>query len=419
VTTPVPEEMAPLSADTLAGAPSAWTSQVRKLWQSETGLGPILIGLAALIVYFYVRSSVFLSAGNITNLFVQATIYILLGMAEIWLLLMGDIDLSIGFTAGISGCVAVILTNTVYHWPFWIALPLAIVVGTAISALWGVICVYLRLPSFIVTLAGQIGLLGVLLFLIDSQGGTGGSLPVQESVLYDLVNANLSPLWTWIVLIAAVAVLSYIIVRGEQRRRSAGLEGKPLWVTLAKVLVLVGAGVWLVLVFNENRSPFTTLNGMPYAIPIDLGVLAIGTFILTKTRAGRYVYAIGGNVEAARRAGISVNRYRVLAFMLSGTIAGIAGLLYVSRLNGISNGIEGGQYVLYAVAAAVIGGTSLFGGRGKMIHAVIGGLIIATIDNGMALINVSAAGLYMVTALVLLAAVIVDSLARRSAASNS
>ncbi len=158
---------------------------------------------------------------------------------------------------------------------------------------------------------------------------------------------------------------------------------------------------------------------MPFAIPIDLGVLAIGTFILTKTRAGRYIYAIGGNVEAARRAGIAVNRFRVLAFAFSGTTAGVAGLLYVSRLGGISNGIEGGQYVLYAVAAAVIGGTSLFGGRGKMIHAVIGGLIIATIDNGMALINVSAAGLYMVTALVLLAAVVVDSIARRSAVDHT
>jgi D-xylose transport system permease protein len=331
---------------------------------------------------------------------------------------MGDIDLSIGFTAGISGCAAVILTNTVHRWPFWIALPLAILVGTAISAVWGLICVYLRLPSFIVTLAGQIGLLGVLLFLINSQGNTGGSLPVQEKVLYALVNDSATPLWTWIVILAAVAVLGYITVRGEQRRRSAGLEGKPLWLTAGKVILLVGSGIWLILVFNTNRSAFTTLDGMPYAIPIDLGVLAVGTFILTKTRAGRYIYAIGGNVEAARRAGISVNRFRVLAFMVSGTTAGIAGLLYVSRLGGIATGIEGGQYVLYAVAAAVIGGTSLFGGRGKMVHAVIGGLIIATIDNGMALINVSAAGLYMVTALVLLAAVIVDSLARRSATTS-
>ena len=142
---------------------------------------------------------------------------------------------------------------------------------------------------------------------------------MQEKVLYDLVNANLTPFATWIVILASVLVLSLLIVRGEQRRRSAGLGGKPVWVTLLKVVVLAGAGVWLILVFNTNRSSFTTLKGMPFAIPIDLGVLAIGTFILTKTRAGRYIYAIGGNVEAARRAGIAVNRFRVLAFAISGT----------------------------------------------------------------------------------------------------
>jgi D-xylose transport system permease protein len=410
------EAMAPLSHDALAAGRSTLATQFRRIWQSETGLGPILIGFAALVVYFYIRSPVFLSAGNVTNLFVQATIFILLGMAEIWLLLMGDIDLSIGYTAGISGGLAVILTNTVHHWPFEIALPLAILAGTLVSTLWGVICVYLRLPSFIVTLAGQIGLFGLLLYLIDSQGSTGGALPVQEEVLYGLVNNNLTPVWTWVVIMASVAVLSYLTVRGEQRRRSAGLDGKPVWLTVVKIVVLVGLGIWLVTVFNTNRSSFTDLRGMPWAVPIDLGVLAVSTFVLTKMKAGRYIYAIGGNVEATRRAGIAVNRYRILAFMLSGTIAGVAGLLYVSWLNGITNGIQGGQYVLYAVAAAVIGGTSLFGGRGRMIHAVIGGLIIATIANGMALINVSAAGLYMVTALVLLAAVVVDSLARRSAA---
>jgi D-xylose transport system permease protein len=412
---PTPEEQAPLEIPQMTPGRLAIQVQIKRLWQSETGLGPILVGLAALIVYFYVRSSVFLSAGNITNLFIQATIFILLGMAEIWLLLMGDIDLSIGYSAGIGGAIGVILTSTTHHWPYWVALPLGVLACVAISTFWGLLCVYLRLPSFIVTLAGQIGLLGVLLYLIDSQGNTGGALPVQERVLYDLVNADLTPFATWIVILAAAGVLSLIILRGDQHRRSAGLEAKPMWLTLTKIVFLVGAGIWLILVFNTNRSTFIVLKGMPVAIPIDFGVLALGTFILTKTRAGRYIYAIGGNVEAARRAGINVNGYRILAFTMSGAITGIAGLLYVSHLGGISTGIEGGQYVLYAVAAAVIGGTSLFGGRGKMIHAVIGGLVIATIANGMALINVSAAGLYMVTALVLLAAVIVDSVARRGA----
>ncbi len=393
--------------------------QIRRLWQGDTGLGPILIGLLVLIIYFEARTSVFLSAGNITNLFIQATIFILLGMAEIWLLLMGDIDLSIGYSAGIGGAVAVILTSTQHDWSWFIALPLGVLACVLISVVWGTIVIRLRLPSFIVTLAGQIGLLGVLLYLINSQGNTGGSLPVQEKVLYDLVNGDLSPVATWVVIVASVVLLGWIILRSDQRRRSAGLEAKPMWLSFAKVIALAAAGVLLAIIFNTNRSSFTFLNGMPFAIPIDLGVLAAGTFILTKTRAGRYIYAIGGNVEAARRAGINVNRYRLLAFVFSGFTTGIAGLLYVSRLNGISTGIEGGTYVLYAVAAGVIGGTSLFGGRGKMIHAVVGGLVIATIYNGMALINVSAAGLYMVTALVLLAAVVVDAIARRSNSSST
>jgi ABC-type xylose transport system permease subunit len=418
VSTPL-DEVTPLETSLPETGGAGVMRQVRRIWQTETGLGPILIGLLALVIYFAVRSSVFLSAGNITNLFIEGTIFILLGMAEIWLLLMGDIDLSIGYSAGIGGAIAVIFTDQAHLWPWWVALPLALVACTLISAGFGAICVYLRLPSFIVTLAGQIMLAGFLLYIIDSQGNTGGSLPVQESVLHNLVYGDFTPLATWITIMAAVGVLSWMVLRGEQRRRSAGLDGKPLWLAFLKVAVLLVAGVALSLVFNTSRSTFTVLNGMPFAIPIDIGVLAIGTFILTKSRPGRYIYAIGGNAEAARRAGINVNRYRILAFMFSGATTGVAGLLYVSNLNGISTGIEGGQYVLYAVAAAVIGGTSLFGGRGKMIHAVIGGVVIATIDNGMALINVSASGLEIVTGLVLLAAVVVDSLARRSSANSA
>jgi D-xylose transport system permease protein len=405
-------------ADKVAETNKEFLKQIKRLYQGDSGLLPILIGLAGLVIYFQIRSSVFLSAGNITNLFVQATIFILLGMAEIWLLLMGDIDLSAGYMAGVSGAVAVILTNTVHHWPWFVVLPLAVFITSMIGAIWGTIVIRLKLPSFIVTLAGLLILEGVLLYLIDSQGNSGGSLPVQEKVLYNLVNGNLTPLATWLFVGAAVVVLGLMMLGADRNRRVNGLETRPGWVTIAKIIALALAGVALVLIFNTNRSTFTNLTGMPFAIPIDMAVLAVGTFILTKSRAGRYIYAIGGNVEAARRAGINVNRYRLLAFMLSGATSGVAGLLYVSRLNGISSGIEGGTYVLYAVAAAVIGGTSLFGGRGKMIHAVIGGIVIATIANGLALINVSPSGLYVVTGLVLLAAVTVDSVARSGSASR-
>ena len=388
------------------------------VFQNDSGLAPIIIGIAALVIYFQIRNSVFLTAGNITNLFIQATIFILLGMAEIWLLLLGDIDLSTGFVAAIAAVSGVILTGTKYHWPWFLALPLSVLITGAIGGLHGTLVVKLRLPAFIVTLAGLLGWEGVMLWLIDSQGNTGGALPVQEKVLYDLVNGNLSLVGTWVFIGAMIAVMSFLMLRSEQRRRRADLDSKPGWVTLSKIVALLVGGAVLGIVFSTNRSNFTELRGMPFAIPIDIAVLAIGTFILNKTKTGRYIYAIGGNAEAARRAGIAVNRYRILAFVFAGLTAGVAGLLYASRLGGISTGIEGGTYVLYAVAAAVIGGTSLFGGRGKMYHAVLGGIIIATIDNGMALLNVSASGLYIVTALVLLAAVTVDSVARRSSGTS-
>jgi D-xylose transport system permease protein len=374
---------------------------------------PIVIGLVLLVGYFEIRSSVFLSAGNITNLFIQATVFILLGMAEIWLLLLGEIDLSLGFSSALGGATAVILTDLQFHWPWYAALLTAIVVTTFISALQGMLVIALKLPSFIVTLAGLLCWEGVLIFLVDRQG-TGGTIPVREKVLYDLVYGDLSPLFTWIFVVAIVVIASALMIRTDRTRRSGGLETRPFFVLIIKIVAMAAAAVVLALVFNTNRGEFTAVvRGMPFAIPVDFAVVAIGSFILIKTKPGRYIYAIGGNTEAARRAGVNVSRYRLFAFAMTGVTAGIAGLLYVSWLGGISDGVPGGTLVLYAVAAAVIGGTSLFGGRGKMVHAVIGGIVIATIYNGMALIGMSAATQYIATALVLLAAVTIDSLARR------
>lgn len=381
------------------------------MWKGDSGLVPILIGLAALVVYFQVRSSVFLSAQNLTNLSIQATVFVLLGMAEIWLLLLGEIDLSVGVVAGLSGLIGTILVDQQYHWSWFIALPLAVLTATTIGALNGLLVIKLRLPSFIVTLSGFLAWQGVLIYLVDKQG-TGGSVSVQEKVLYDLVGGNLTPLATWLFIFIAIAILAFIMLRSNIRRMKHGLVSQPMVIVIVKIVALVVVGLALVWVFNTNRSSFVTLEGMPFAIPIDLFMLSAGTFILSKTRTGRYIYAIGGNAEAARRSGIAVNRYRFLAFFFTGFTAGVAGLLYASRLGGISDSVDS-TLTLYAVAAAVIGGTSLFGGRGKMIHAVIGGVVIATIYNGMALIGMSAATQYIATAFVLLAAVTIDSLARR------
>lgn len=213
--------------------------------------------------------------------------------------------------------------------------------------------------------------------------------------------------------VAVVAFGVFSLVR-DHRRRAAGLVSPPTLLTVLRILLAAIAGIALVAICNTNRGRLTALRGVPWVVPIVLGVLAIWTVLLGRTRFGRYIYAIGGNAEAARRAGINLGRIRLAAFALAGLTSGIAGIIYASRLGSISNNVNGGQLVLYAVAAAVIGGTSLFGGRGKMLHAVVGGLVIATIYNGMGLIGLSADAQYMVTALVLLAAVTIDALARRN-----
>lgn len=406
------EEMSTVSTSyQAAGIADQLKAQFRRIRGGDSGLIPIVAGLLILIVYFQARNSAFLSAVNLTNLSIQATVYVLLGMAEIWLLLLGEIDLSIGYLAALGGVVGTILVDYQYHWSWFIALPAAVLLTTAIGALYGLAVIRLRLPSFIVTLSGWLILQGVVIYLIDHQG-TGGSISIQESVLYDLVGGDLTPLATWLFIVFCVAALAYLMIRTGQKRRAAGLEAASMFVIVVKIVLLAAVGLGLVWVFNTNRSTFIQLNGMPFAIPIDLVVLAVSTFILTKTRTGRYIYAIGGNKEAARRAGVIVNRYRFLAFCADGFVAGIAGLVYSSRLGGLSTSIDP-TLTLYCIAAAVIGGTSLFGGRGKMVHALIGGLIIAVIYNGMALLSMSPPTVYMVTGIVLFAAVTIDSVARR------
>lgn len=203
----------------------------------------------------------------------------------------------------------------------------------------------------------------------------------------------------------------------DHRRRKSGLVAPPVSVTLLKIGGMAVAGIIITLICNANRGVLVPIRGMPWVVLIVLAVLVAWTILLGRTRFGRYVYAIGGNSEAARRAGIPLARVRTWCFTLASFTAGIAGIIYASRLRSVSTNLDGGTLVLYAVAAAVIGGTSLFGGRGRMVHAVVGGVVIAAIDNGMSLQGFSAASKYIVTAIVLLVAVSIDALARRGAAS--
>ena len=390
-----------------------WAKRIR---YGESGVLPVVGGLILLVIIFQVQDSVFLSAGNLTNLLVQGSVFVLLGMAEVWVLILGEIDLSAGYNAGVGAVITAILASPQHNFPWWLAIIIGMVATGAIGALWGVLVIHLHLPSFVVTLAGLLGLEGLLLYLVNAYG-SGGTIRITSSVLNDITNGNMTPLAGWIIGVASVALFGVATMLRDGRRRHSGLVAPPLAITVLKIAGVAAAMVALVLVCNTDRGVLVPLKGVPYVVLVIAGFLVIYSFVLGRTRFGRYQYAIGGNAEAARRGGVSLGWNRLWAFTLSGFTAGAAGIVYASRLGSISNNIDGGQLVLYAVAAAVIGGTSLFGGRGKMVHALLGGLVIATIYNGMGLLGLAASYQYMVTALVLLAAVTIDALARRGRAS--
>jgi D-xylose transport system permease protein len=399
-------------ANSLGEYVHAW---VRRIRSGESGALPILAGLALIIIIFQAENSRFLSALNIVNLLVQATFFVLLGLGETFALILSEIDLSVGFVAGVGATITVALISPAYGWPWWAAVIVGLLACAAIGALQGLLITRLHLPSFVVTLASLLGLGGVLIFLFDSfKGAVGGVIGVPTSgPIYNLVNGNMSVAASWVTLVVVIGLYAAYSIGKNLRRRARDLSTPPLSITILTVAVAGIAGAALVIVCNLNRGNLTPLRGVPWVIPGVLIVVVAWTLLLGKTRTGRYIYAIGASPEAARRAGIRVQTIRTVAFTLSAFTGGLGGLVYASRLGSISVGFDGSTYVLYAVAAAVIGGASLFGGYGKAVHALLGGVLIAAVVNGLALIGVSTAIQEIATALVLLAAVTVDSLVRR------
>jgi D-xylose transport system permease protein len=398
-------------ADSLGDYLRAWWKRIRG---GESGALPIIIGLIVICIFFDVQSSAFLTATNIVNLLVQATFIILLGLAELYALLLSEIDLSVGFVGAVGAAIALALMGAPQNWPWWAALIVGMAACAVIGALQGVLITRLRIPSFVVTLAGLLGWQGVLIYVFDvDKGAVGGVISISNNVIDDLVSGNMTPAAGWILLIVAVALYATVTLLSSARRRSQGLTVPPRSITLLSVGAVAAAGVLLVWVCNLNRGTVTQLRGVPWVIPVVVLILIGSSFLLARTRLGRYIYAIGASPEAARRAGINVTRIRTIAFALCSFTAGLAAVVYASRLGSLSVGFDGGTYVLYAVAAAVIGGASLFGGYGKPIHPLLGGLVIATLTNGLALLNITTAGTDIATAAVLIVAVAVDATLRR------
>jgi D-xylose transport system permease protein len=402
----------------------AYTARIRS---GESGVLPVILAMFAIMLVFTVISPnhVFLSAGNLVNLFQQAAVFMVLAMAEGFALILGEIDLSVGFVGACGAAIAVQLIQPITTNWHWVPAVLAgLLFCTVFGLIQGTLITRLRLPSFIVTLAGFLIANGIFLKILLLGPFSGYPNLAGQSdnlhVIYNLMWGTIDPTTSWIGAGVVVIGLGLVIWLSDSRRRRSGLVAPPASLSLIKIGLIAVVAIVVVGISNTNRANLGTLEGVPWMIPIVLAVLGVWTVVLSRTKFGRYMYAIGGNPEAARRAGINVALIRTVGFGLCSFTAGVAILLYASLLGGMSNNLQGGQYVLYAVAAAVIGGTSLFGGRGKPLHGVLGGLVIAAIYNGLYLQGISSVEWqYIITGLVLLAAVVIDAVSRRGASSGS
>jgi D-xylose transport system permease protein len=377
----------------------------------DIGSLPAVLGLVALCIVFGSMSNVFLTPGNFANLITQAAAVIVIAMGLVFVLLLGEIDLSAGYTAGVSGAVLVILITNQGQ-PWYVALAASVAVGAALGFLLGTLVARLGIPSFVVTLAAFLAFQGILLLL----AGEGGTIRVEDKTILAVENSNLSPIASWVfyIIVAVAYVLAGLSSINSRRKAGLKTELKKLWIIkTVGLLTITGLAVFALNVERSNNPDLVSLKGIPYVVPVILLLLVAGTFVLGRTAFGRHIYAVGGNAEAARRAGINVKRIRITAFMICSSFAAIAGMIFASRQNSVSPTTGGSSTLLYAVGAAVIGGTSLFGGKGKVRDAILGGLVVAVIDNGMGLLGYAAGIKFIVTGLVLLVSAGVDAISRR------
>ena len=399
----------------------AWWVQVRS---GNSGVLPVVLAMVLVAIVFEIVTPehAFLRPSNLVYIFGLSTVYMVLGMAETLVLLLGEIDLSVGAVAMIGGVTAFKLVQQPGpDWPWWAAVLAALVGCGIIGALQGTLTARLKIPSFIVTLGGFLLFSGILIVVL---GGADGNVDLNSSsanqrVIYNMVQGLLTPVVGWVVLaVVVVAAGAALWLRAGARRRQ-GLVAPPAGLTAIKIAVVAVVGVAVVAICTINRgSRIVSVQGVPWVIPIVLGVLGGWTLVLQRTRFGRYIYATGGNPEAARRAGVSLAGIRTWSFALCSATAGLGGILLGSFFFGeySTNTADPGQLVLYSVAAAVIGGVSLFGGRGKAVHGILGGLLIGGIAYGVSLLNLGRLSTplqYMLPGVVLIGAVLVDVLSRR------
>ena len=405
VTAPPPVPPSAPAKQTIGAYARAWWVGVRS---GDLGSLPIFVGIIIIAIVFQTQNDRFLTAGNFVNLMVQTAPYAVIAMGVTFALLLGEIDLSIGFVSGVGGVlVALLLTPDGNELPTFVAIALALGAGLAIGTMHGLIITKVGVPSFVVTLAGLLAWNGVVLLLIGSKG----TVILQNDFVIGLANDFMAPGAAWVLAIVCVVLYAAVQLARVRSRRKGGLETDPTLIVALRIGGLAVALAILVAVSNDDR-------GVPYAAVVVGGLLVFWTFILNRTTFGRHVYAVGGNAEAARRAGIDVDRVKILCFAFCSLMAVLGGIILASRLRSVDTNTGGGTALLYPIAAAVIGGTSLFGGRGTMKAAVLGAIVMLSIDNGLGLLGLSSGTKFVLTGGVLLLAVTVDSVSRRGRAQS-
>ncbi|OJH36835.1 sugar ABC transporter permease [Cystobacter ferrugineus] len=383
------------------GLAGAWAGFRRRVSQGELGSLPVIIGLSAIWIIFYMANERFLSAINLTNLMLQISAMGMISAGIVLILLLGETDLSAGAVSGLAAAVMTIL-NVKMHVPAVPALLAGLATGAAIGAFQGTWVTRFKVPSFVVTLAGSLAWQGALFSVL----GSTGSVNLYDPVITGLTSTFFSTPVSWA--IVAVIIGTYVgSVFLERRRRAAlGLVQAPLRNVAIRMIIICGAVVTAVSIFTQDR-------GLPLATLIFAGVVVALELLLRNTRFGRHVFAVGGNAEAARRAGIRVEFIRITIFAMGSTLAAAGGMLAASRLLAVNQSSGSGDVLLNSIGAAVIGGTSLFGGRGSAWSAILGALVIGSIANGMDLLAFSSSVKFMVTGSVLLVAASVDAVSRR------
>ncbi len=390
----------------------------RRLRSGEMGALPAIGGFVVLVILFSFLSGTFFSALNFANLLTQAATLMMLAMALVFVILLGEIDLSAGVTAGVSMAIFVTLTHNLHV--FWIlALLVSLVAGFAIGSFIGFFVAKVGIPSFVVTLGLFLGFQGLELIII----GNGGAYRIETPEVNAIMNGRIPLPIGWGLLVLALLIATGISLWDRARRARAGVANRPailMWIRLALIALASAAFVALM---SIDRAPsrgsiggteiaHDAIQGVPVVVPIAVAILWAGTFILDRTRYGRHLYAVGGNPEAARRAGIKVAKVRIIAFIVCSTLSVVAGVFDASRV-GVVTAASGREIVLSGVAAAVVGGVSLFGGRGRLVHAAIGALVIAVIANGLGLLGLPSGANYLVTGGVLILAATIDAVSRK------